>query len=127
MLNLSLKTLTDAAVERLFSSLPFHCVIMLEDIDATKPLQRDTETKQDAAPAPPLHGVEIKSEAGDSDDGCPVVLSGPGRPRGLRAKEFGVTLSGLLNAIDGIGASEGTTKEARVHRIHANEHVQAAF
>ncbi|KAK2604605.1 hypothetical protein N8I77_007518 [Diaporthe amygdali] len=80
VLNLSLPKLTDKGVADLFSELPFHCVVLLEDIDATKPLTR-------------AHSMEKPAADDDEDDDD--------------KNKNTVTLSGLLNAIDGVGAAEG--------------------
>lgn len=101
MLNLSLKSLTDSAVEVLFSTLPFHCIIMLEDIDATKPLKRDAKNMVDADPITPA------GEDDRSDSSSIMVVNARASGRPMVPGKSGVTLSGLLNAIDGIGASEG--------------------
>lgn len=81
MLSLSVPKLTDKGVAELFAQLPFHCIILLEDIDATKPLSRASLAVKDP------------TEDDSDDDG--------------KKKKNTVTLSGLLNAIDGVGAAEG--------------------
>lgn len=81
MLSLSLPELTDKGVGELFANIPFHCVLLLEDVDATRPLTRAD---------PP-----IKAPTDDDDE------------YGEQKKKNTVTLSGLLNAIDGVGAPEG--------------------
>lgn len=82
MLSLSVPKLTDKGVAELFAQLPFHCIVLLEDIDATKPLTRA--------------GLAVNAPAEDEGD-----------DEGKQKKNT-VTLSGLLNAIDGVGAAEGT-------------------
>ncbi|KAI3391050.1 hypothetical protein diail_8078 [Diaporthe ilicicola] len=79
LLNPSVPQLTDTGIEELFSDIPFHCIVLLEDIDATKPLTRAASADQAVH-----HYDEEDQEAPNS-----------------------VTLSGLLNAIDGVGAPEG--------------------
>lgn len=73
--------MTDKGVGELFADIPFHCVLLLEDVDATKPLTRAS--------------VPIKTPTDDDIDD------------GEKEKKNTVTLSGLLNAIDGVGAAEG--------------------
>lgn len=82
MLNLSLPELTDQGIEELFSQVPFHCIVLLEDIDATKPLTRAGT----AAKTPNDNGSE-------GEDG--------------QKHKITVKLSGILNAMDGVGAAEG--------------------
>lgn len=105
MINLSAPGLSDTDIEALFSSVPRHCIVLLEDVDATQPLSRKlAESKsndEQSTSLPPL-------PPSDDDDTPPLPLP-PGR-RGKRAgskRGNTVTLSGLLNAIDGVAASEG--------------------
>lgn len=125
MMRLSSPGLSDADVETLFSKLPFHCIVLLEDVDATQPLSRDLPSSEDADEDP----TEPESSASDDEEDDPPrkhrpskmhrsIYRGrgsrrarkPGLPglRGLRGNT--VTLSGLLNAIDGVAASEGKQK-----------------
>ncbi|KAK7736975.1 hypothetical protein SLS53_006730 [Cytospora paraplurivora] len=84
MMNLSAQGLTDLVIEKLFSKLPFHCIVLLEDIDATKPLTREDTTE----------AKHVSKNARDEKR----------EKRFIKKNE--VTLSGLLNVIDGVGASE---------------------
>lgn len=106
LLNLSTPALSDSDLEELFMQLPFHCIIVLEDIDATKPLQRDLNQ---GSPQPEATAIDSSDKKGDPPLGA-------NRPPGMmKAEEKStkntVTLSGLLNAIDGVGATEGTSRE----------------
>lgn len=89
MLSLSLPALTDKGVEELFASIPFHCIVLMEDIDATKPLTRT--------------GLAVKAPADDDSE------DEDQEPKNT------VTLSGLLNAIDGVGAAEGRRGSLSFH------------
>lgn len=80
VLNLSLPELTDRGIVDMFARLPFHCILLLEDVDATTPLTRA--------------GVPIKTLTDDNVED-------------VEKEKNAVTLAGLLNAIDGIGAAEG--------------------
>ncbi|KAH8651726.1 P-loop containing nucleoside triphosphate hydrolase protein [Ilyonectria robusta] len=73
----SVSTVNDRTLEDLFAKLPPQCVVLLEDIDAA-----GATHSRDA-------GGEIASERGKSAD------------------TNSVTLSGLLNAIDGVASQEG--------------------
>jgi len=99
MVNLSSPELSDDDVAALFASVPRHCVVLLEDVDATQPLSRDlpktTKTDDD--------NEDTKVKAGDDSED---EVGTPRRP-GAKKRGNSVTLSGLLNAIDGIAASEG--------------------
>lgn len=105
MINLSAPGLSDTDIESLFGSVPRHCIVLLEDVDATQPLARklaESKSADEESTSPPL-------PPGMDDDDMPM----PPMPPGRRGKRTGdrrgntVTLSGLLNAIDGVAASEG--------------------
>jgi chaperone BCS1 len=76
--------LTEAALATLFSMLPDRCIVLMEDIDAT--------------------GICRKRAMGTDDDEAEDEDKSDEPPMRRRA---GVTLSGLLNVIDGVGAREG--------------------
>ncbi|KIW02325.1 uncharacterized protein PV09_06470 [Verruconis gallopava] len=79
--------LTEEILVRLFSSVPSRCIVLLEDIDAAG-LKRADELK-------------LKKVIGDESAEDKVQS-------GLRKKPTAsVSLSGLLNAIDGVASSEG--------------------
>ncbi|PKS12861.1 hypothetical protein jhhlp_000201 [Lomentospora prolificans] len=74
----------------LFAELPRRCVVLLEDID-TAGL---TNTRAELAPPSPPTGKEMVATAG-SENSNPSAL--PGR----------LSLSGLLNILDGVASQEG--------------------
>jgi chaperone BCS1 len=79
--------LTEEILVRLFSSVPSRCIVLLEDIDAAG-LKRADEIKFKK-----LKGEEVPEEPQTS---------------GVRKKSsLSISLSGLLNAIDGVASSEG--------------------
>jgi chaperone BCS1 len=79
---LSLSTISEASLKSLFDKLPSRCIILLEDIDAVSS-NRDTET----------------------EDSRQIVTGSPSR----MSKSVGgkVSLSSLLNVIDGVASQEG--------------------
>ena len=79
---LSLSTISEANLKSLFDKLPSRCIILLEDIDAVSS-NRDAET----------------------EDSRQIVTGSPSR----MSKSAGgkVSLSALLNVIDGVGSQEG--------------------
>ncbi|KAF7357446.1 hypothetical protein MSAN_01340600 [Mycena sanguinolenta] len=68
----------DAFLQRATATIPKRSIVLVEDIDCCLPARDDDD---------------------DSDGGSPV--------RHSRSRRNGVTLSGLLNMIDGIGSEEG--------------------
>jgi len=84
----------DSSLNELISNMPRRCIALMEDIDAafTAGIKRDL----------PLD-IKRPGEDGDAEDG-------PKSPREqTQGMDTGsrITLSGLLNALDGIGAQEG--------------------
>jgi chaperone BCS1 len=79
--------LNEEQLVRLFSSVPSRCIVLLEDIDAAG-LKRNDELKRKK-----LQGEEIPEEK---------VSPGQRKPPSIN-----ISLSGLLNAIDGVASSEG--------------------
>ncbi|KAF4626888.1 hypothetical protein G7Y89_g11268 [Cudoniella acicularis] len=79
---LNLSSLDDGSLNSLFAELPLRCVILLEDIDATGATQsRETEKENSGN----VQRDSLKKA----------------KPRGK------VTLSGLLNVLDGVASQEG--------------------
>jgi len=83
MISLSRAGLDDATLQELISFLPERCIALMEDIDAA--------FRHDINREPPSMG--------------PSHATFPGATTGGQSR--GVTLSGLLNAIDGVAAHEG--------------------
>lgn len=76
-LNLGSATMSDDRLQALLTYLPEKCILLMEDIDATK-----------------AHGA-------------PVAARGRRRSASPEEAKSTLTLSGLLNALDGVGACEG--------------------
>ncbi|KAL8910400.1 MAG: hypothetical protein Q9171_004309 [Xanthocarpia ochracea] len=92
-------TLTEEDLGTMFTSLPRRCVVLLEDIDAAGLVKRveatATEEAKDTSEAAKL-GAEISKAIKASQE------------KGTKGKEGqGISLSGLLNAIDGVASHEG--------------------
>lgn len=97
-------TLTEEDLGIMFTSLPRRCVVLLEDIDSAGLIKRqdaeevnkDKSKEEDATTnigteiAKALKAVQDKNEKSKSND-----------------KTQGISLSGLLNAIDGVASHEG--------------------
>ncbi|KAK7037831.1 hypothetical protein VNI00_010792 [Paramarasmius palmivorus] len=104
MIPLSRRGLDDAQLEKLFNSLPKKCIAVMEDIDAT--------FTQGVSRRPPEHTP-------DNKDTTPIVeeSSRASNQVTVNMNEAPVlTLSGLLNALDGIGAQEGRILIATTNR-----------
>ncbi|GJC81760.1 putative mitochondrial chaperone BCS1-A [Colletotrichum liriopes] len=103
-------TLTEEDLGTLFNSLPRRCVVLLEDIDTAGLSRADDEV--DAAPS---DGKGNKSPEGDREESSKKnnkddwKVSDLARALKKEAKDDkkGISLSGLLNAIDGVASQEG--------------------
>ena len=121
IISLSKAGLDDGALATLISSLPEQCIAIMEDIDAafTHGLTRDaTDTElEDFRRRDSLRRDRDDLEDDDTDDD-----EGQGRGRNLGNSSSGtssrITLSGLLNALDGISAQEGRLLFATTNRYH---------
>lgn len=98
VVSLSRHGLDDSSLQELISDLPEHCIALMEDIDAAfhHSVSRDLP------------------DEGDEDDDSDSNSEYPAQERSA-----GVSLSGLLNALDGIGAQEGRLLFATTNRYEA--------
>ena len=88
-------TLTEEDLGMMFTSLPRRCVVLLEDIDAAGLNKRQEDTKKEKAQ---------KEEDTASKIGAEISRA---LKRSSDKDTQGITLSGLLNAIDGVASHEG--------------------
>lgn len=107
--------LDDASLNSLISSLPERCVAIMEDIDAafTHGLTRDISGTEleDPRPRDPSRGDGDDDDSNDKRD-----EKRGGSDSGSSGSR--ITLSGLLNALDGISAQEGRILFATTNRYH---------
>lgn len=108
-------TLTEEELGLLFNSLPRRCVVLLEDIDSAGLYRKKTEAEEEAEAA-----EEAKKEGKDGKDSSVIIAKevakafrdvnshNPGRNNLKNGPNTnGISLSGLLNAIDGVASHEG--------------------
>ncbi|KAL1797302.1 hypothetical protein ACET3X_003908 [Alternaria dauci] len=103
-INLSTGSISDGTLHRLFLGLPRKCVVVLEDIDSAG-IGREQGPSDDQ--------TEALQQAQSAIDAAHSLTNGTGPPppaskrhRTVRRSNT-VTLSGLLNAIDGNASQEG--------------------
>ncbi|KAH6843038.1 BCS1 N terminal-domain-containing protein [Chaetomium sp. MPI-CAGE-AT-0009] len=97
IVSLSSVTANEENLATLFAELPRRCVVLLEDID-TAGL---THTREDGTQVP------AAAASGDSDD-TPSRPAVPGQPAQPNPNASGrLSLSGLLNILDGVASQEG--------------------
>lgn len=101
IISLSRAGLDDTSLGTAIGDLPGKCIALMEDIDAafTRGITRDQG--------------ESVAEVDGGDDKGPK----PAGPKGAPVSR--VTLSGLLNALDGVGAQEGRILFATTNRYHS--------
>jgi chaperone BCS1 len=108
-------TLTEEDLGMLFNSLPRRCVVLLEDIDSAGLHRRDDDA-QDGDTAAPSAGKGGGRNRAGSNTGSREFAKEFARAiksvndkndRNNSDKKQGISLSGLLNAIDGVASHEG--------------------
>ena len=130
VISLQEPTLTEGDLMQLFNGLPKRCIVLLEDVDAaglvreqkdegaTKSGMRKGRGKEDSEESKNSKSSEVekrKDEDFTLKDLARELKSigsnnrpGGGPPQGNRdGKPTGISLSGLLNAIDGVASHEG--------------------
>ncbi|CEJ57659.1 hypothetical protein PMG11_06345 [Penicillium brasilianum] len=101
LLNLSSRALDEDNLYSLFSELPRRCILLVEDVDTSEithsrgpsMFPQSANTKDDNSPPKPGE----KSSPNDTSK----------RNSAEKAEQPGITLSSLLNVLDGVAASEG--------------------
>jgi chaperone BCS1 len=105
-------TITEEDLGALFNSLPRRCVVLLEDIDTAGLTRRDDDTEKDSGEKERKRGSkgdkDGSSKAKSDDDFKLSDLAREFRKHPFSAdKKEGISLSGLLNTIDGVASHEG--------------------
>ncbi|CAF9931966.1 MAG: hypothetical protein GOMPHAMPRED_006462 [Gomphillus americanus] len=96
VVSLNSKSVTEDSLAKLFSNLPWRCIILLEDIDSAGITAKRIEVKEEEEES------KEKTEAKE-DVKAPSVDTGGANSTNPR----GITLSAFLNIIDGVASSEG--------------------
>lgn len=111
VLSLSRAGLDDAGLEELISDLPERCIALMEDVDAafSGGGKRDLEE----APNAKVEGNTAPNNSNATSAQPPNPSSGPS------SSASRITLSGLLNALDGVGAQEGRILFATTNKYSA--------
>ncbi|KZT67586.1 P-loop containing nucleoside triphosphate hydrolase protein [Daedalea quercina L-15889] len=114
IVTLSRAGLDDTALTQLISEMPRRCIALMEDIDAAfkRGVMRDLSAED--GPAHPPKVDDSKKDNGDDGDDKEGE-----RPKPHDDAASRVTLSGLLNALDGIGAQEGRILFATTNNYRA--------
>lgn len=94
LLDLNSSSMDEESLSSLFSDLPRRCIVLLEDVDSAG----IAKTRGVTAPVE----VSASDAPGDDTNGAVDAKLATEEP-----KKGGITLSGLLNVIDGVAATEG--------------------
>lgn len=105
VISLSRVGLDDTALSELITDLPSKCIALMEDIDAAF-----------------HHGVNRDWDESSSDSALDSSKPGENKTQGQNGPQSSasrITLSGLLNALDGVGAHEGRILYATTNKYAA--------
>ncbi|KAK8229075.1 BCS1 N terminal-domain-containing protein [Phyllosticta capitalensis] len=105
-------SLTESSLNRLFSNLPHRCIVLLEDIDSAGLLRDDnSDDPTSETPKSKPSKQKDKEELSAETIANAIKSATAGRKGGpkhdMSGDQGGISLSGLLNAIDGVAAHEG--------------------
>jgi chaperone BCS1 len=102
VVSLSASWMSDSTLTTLMSRVPARCILLLEDLDAAF-TRSVTRNKADT-------GNPTVSTAEEAQEAKPSTAAAPGRRKQTKEQVSEVntlSLSGLLNALDGVAAAEG--------------------
>jgi len=104
-LSLSSSWISDSTLTTLMSRVPARCIVLLEDLDAafTRSVTRD----QGSNGSPDSKNGNGNDNGEDTVHPQPAPSSRSRRHREQMSDVNTLSLSGLLNALDGVAASEG--------------------
>lgn len=113
VISLSRAGLDDSGLAELIGDMPERCIALMEDIDAAFASAGGLERRDLSSTGPnPAAGSEQQAQA-QNQPPPPPSSTGP------RSTASRITLSGLLNAIDGIGAHDGRLLYATTNKYEA--------
>jgi chaperone BCS1 len=121
IITLSKDGLDDNSLNSLIASLPEHCIAIMEDIDAafTHGLTRDRTGAELKDPRNRDRQRRGRHSSEDDSDDCQEQGRGRSPSKAKDTKDTRITLSGLLNALDGVSAQEGRLLFATTNRYHS--------
>lgn len=104
IVSLSSVVATEESLASLFIDLPRRCVVLLEDIDSAGLTHTREDSDATAAPATtPKLPIAASEDGNDGDE----VAEGPMLPSAPSSGGGRLSLSGLLNILDGVASQEG--------------------
>lgn len=100
-------TLTEADLGIMFTNLPRRCVVLLEDIDSAGLIKRHNSEGDGAANKDGAEAGTEKTGAAIGAEIAKALKSANKNDKSKNNNNDGISLSGLLNAIDGVASHEG--------------------
>jgi chaperone BCS1 len=109
LISLNSKTLNEESLASLFQSLPRRCIVLLEDVDAAGVANKRAEKSGDATGDRATKIAGEGNSNGDNGDATPQSDGSTEVPKidVDTTTNQGISLSALLNIIDGVASSEG--------------------
>lgn len=108
VVSLSASWISDSTLTTLMGRVPARCILLLEDLDAafTRSTSREKSNKEDKED-------KDKDNANNTNNSSSSTRR---KKNGELSDVNTLSLSGLLNALDGVAAAEGRILFAYVHR-----------
>jgi mitochondrial chaperone BCS1 len=105
-------TLTEEELGMLFTNLPARCIVLLEDIDTAGLIRNEPEKEEEVVEDSEDKGKRGKRDAGSEGLNVANLTKALKRAneQSEEEKKKGISLSGLLNIIDGMPHSPRSTE-----------------
>lgn len=110
LLNLNSRSLDEDSLMSLFADLPRRCIVLLEDVDSagiTKKRAEDDDSKDSKAHSQTTLSPAATSPSTSTPAATTTTADGTTTAAEPEKSPTGLSLSALLNVIDGVTASEG--------------------
>ena len=111
VVSLSASWMNDSTLTTLMGRVPARCIVLLEDLDAAFTRSTSRDSGSTGAPGNRKRSSHSSDKKDDSDDDESDDENGKSKKKNKKDDSMSevntLTLSGLLNALDGVAASEG--------------------
>ena len=107
VISLSSSWMNDSTLTTLMGRVPARCIVLLEDLDAAFTRSTSRDSGSTGVPGGRRRGSESKDDS-DDEEGDDENGRGKKKKKDDQLSDVNtLSLSGLLNALDGVAASEG--------------------
>ncbi|KAL5532989.1 hypothetical protein ACEPAF_4763 [Sanghuangporus sanghuang] len=111
VVSLSASWMNDSTLTTLMGRVPARCIVLLEDLDAAFTRSTSRDSASTGAPGSRKRSTNSSDKKDDSDDEESDDENGKSKKKNKKDDQLSevntLSLSGLLNALDGVAASEG--------------------